>query len=231
MARRTGFLRAIFRTYSEKECGSWGGRKKLWLMLRACHPRWGHFQPGRVGANWCRYGERNDETKRHDEGGEAVVSRSGALYRGARLRAGRRNPSKQRISSKNHEPQAGEVTRSSFAALSLDKLASCAMALRFRRHSFACTRAPAPKLRTVPLPGPTVLLHTAQMLCRTRRSVIAGPLPSAGKLPIARESDGMEPSAASNPDKPFAGCNPSVPHTTAVKSLPLDSASPWSQLP
>ena len=59
------------------------------VMLPVCHPRWGHLQGAGVPANWCRYGERNDKAKRHDEGGKAVVARSDALHRGSGLRAGR----------------------------------------------------------------------------------------------------------------------------------------------
>ena len=71
-------------------------------MLPGCLPRWGHFQGGWLGRNWCRYGERNDKAERHDEDGEAVVARSDPLHCGAGLRAGREtllggNPSQQTI--------------------------------------------------------------------------------------------------------------------------------------
>src|SRR5215472_2268200 len=88
----------FFLRYRRKKCGSWEAAKTL-VNVTGVPPTAGHFQPGRVGANWCGYGERNDETKRHDEGREAVVSRSGALHRDARLRTGRQFPSKQPISS------------------------------------------------------------------------------------------------------------------------------------
>jgi len=58
------------------------------VMLPVCQPRLSHFQGGGFRGNWCRYGERIDNPKRHSESGEVVAAHLDSLHRGARLRAG-----------------------------------------------------------------------------------------------------------------------------------------------
>lgn len=57
-------------------------------MLLVCQPRLSHFQGGGFRGNWCCYGERIDNPKRHSQSGEVVAADFDSLHRGARVRAG-----------------------------------------------------------------------------------------------------------------------------------------------